>query len=103
MSEHDCHECGHSHDCSEMNNIIELKGENGEVINVEYLATLKMKDDQYAIMRSLEDDEDNGEVIIMKIEEHGEESYLISIDNEEELNQVFEAFKNVASEQFDFE
>ena len=83
-----------------------MTGENGETLLVEYLATLKMQDKQYAVMRSCddnEDSEDSEEVIIMKIENDGEEDYLISIDDEEELNMVFEAFKKAASEDFDFE
>jgi len=63
-----------------------LTGENGETLLVEYLATLKMQDKQYAVMRSCddnEDSEDSEEVIIMKIENDGEEDYLISIDDEE--------------------
>ncbi|NLG89629.1 MAG: DUF1292 domain-containing protein [Clostridiaceae bacterium] len=105
MSEHD-HENGDCRSCGEEDNIIELTGENGETLLVEYLATLKMQDKQYAVMRSCddnEDSEDSEEVIIMKIENDGEEDYLISIDDEEELNMVFEAFKKAASEDFDFE
>jgi len=101
MNEHD-HENGDCCDCDEQDNIIELMGENGEKLNVEYLATLKMEEKQYAIMKSC-DDEDSTEVIVMRIEKDGEEDYLVSIEDDEELDMVFEAFKKVASEEFDFE
>lgn len=102
MNEHN-HENGESCNCCEPDNIIELTGENGETVHVEYLATLKMEEKQYAIMKSCDDDEDSGEVIIMRIEKDGEEEYLVSIEDEDELDTVFGAFKQVASEEFDFE
>jgi hypothetical protein len=105
MSEHNCHECGHQHDCGEMDNIIELTGENGETIQVEFLATVKMEDQEYAVLHSLEEDDDdeNGEVIIMRIEKDGDEDILVSVEDEDELDRAFEAFKQSASEEYDFE
>ncbi len=105
MSEHNCHDCGHQHDCEGMDNIIELTGENGETIQVEFLATVKLEDQEYAVMHSLEDsdDEDDGEVIIMRMEKDGEEDFLVSIEDEDELDRAFEAFKQAASDEFDFE
>ena len=101
MNEHK-HENGDSCSCCESDNIIELTGENGETLSVEYLATLKMEDNQYAIMKACDENENSGEVIIMKIEKDGEEDYLVSIEDDEELDMVFEAFKKAASEDFDF-
>ncbi len=105
MSEHNCHECGHHHDCEEMDNIIELTGENGETIKVEFLATVKMEDQEYAVLHSLEesDDDDNGEVIIMRMEKDGDEDFLVSIEDEDELDRAFEAFRQSASDEYDFE
>ena len=102
MSEHNCHDCGHQHDCEGMDNIIELTGENGETIQVEFLATVKLEDQEYAVMHSLEDsdDEDEGEVIIMRMEKDGEEDFLVSIEDEDELDRAFEAFKQAASDEF---
>jgi len=103
MSEHNCHECGHNHDCEEMDNIIELTGENGETIQVEFLATVKMDEQEYAILHSLEETDDDGEVIIMRMEKDGDEDILVSIEDEDELDRAFEAFKQTASEDYDFE
>lgn len=102
MHEHD-HENGGSCDCCENDNVIELVGENGETVNVEYLATLKMEQKQYAIMRPCDDNEDSGEIIIMRIKKEGDEDFLVSVDDDEELDMVFDAFRKVASEEFDFE
>jgi len=106
MSECNCNGCGHNHDydcnCEDANNIIELTGENGEIINVEFIATIKVDEQEYAIMHAVEESED-GDVIIMKMEKDGEEDYLVSIEDEDELERVFEAFKKVAAEDYDFE
>jgi len=101
MKEHN-HENGEPCNC-EQDNIIELMGENGETLAVEYLATLKMEEKQYAIMRACDNDGDSGEVIIMRIEKDGDEDCLVSIDDEEELDTVFGAFKKAAAEDFNFE
>jgi hypothetical protein len=88
-----------------MDNIIELTGENGETIQVEFLATVKMDDQEYAILHTLEEreDDESGEVVIMRIEKDGDEDILVSIEDEDELDRVFEAFKQSASEEYDFE
>ena len=57
MNEHK-HENGDSCSCCESDNIIELTGENGETLSVEYLATLKMEDNQYAIMKACDENEE---------------------------------------------
>ena len=108
MSEYDCDSCGcgceHDHDCNceDLDNIIELTGENGDVIKVEFIASIKAEDQEYAIMHSIEESDD-GDVIIMRMEKDGEEDYLVSIDDEDELDRVFEAFKKVAADDYEFE
>lgn len=103
MSEHNCHDCEHMHDCEETDNIIELIGENGDTINVVFLASIKMDDKEYAIMHALDNEAEDGEVIIMRMENDGGDDYLMSIDDEDELDRVFEAFKKAASEEYEFE
>ena len=51
-----------------------------------------------------EEDEDDGEVVILKVEDSGdedEESY-VSVDDEEILNKVFEIFKEKFKDEFNF-
>ena len=51
-----------------------------------------------------ETDEDDGEVVILKVEDSGneeEESY-VSVDDEETLNAVFEIFKEKFKDEFNF-
>ena len=52
-------------------------------------------------------EEDEGEVVILKVEdtegENSEEESYVSVDDEEVLNQVFEIFKEKFKDEFDFE
>lgn len=108
MLDNKCNECGHQHDhdhdhdYDEMDNIIELTGENGETIQVEFLATVKVDDQEYAIMQTLDyDDEDEAEVVIMRLEYDGndDEYYLIAEEDEDVQQRVFDAFQKAALEE----
>ncbi|HEY8422289.1 MAG TPA: DUF1292 domain-containing protein [Thermoclostridium sp.] len=106
MPDNKCNECGHQHDhdhdYDEMDNIIELTGENGETIQVEFLATVKVDDQEYAIMQTLDyDDEDEAEVVIMRLEYDGndDEYYLIAEEDEDVQQRVFDAFQKAALEE----
>lgn len=104
MPDNKCNECGHEHDYEDMDNIIELTGENGETLKVEFLASVKVDDQEYAIMQTLDDyddDEDEAEVIIMRMEydEEEDEYYLIAEEDEDVQQRVFDAFQQSAFEE----
>ena len=53
----------------------------------------------------VEDDEEEGEVVILKVEdtdEDSEEESYISVEDETVLNKVFEIFKEKFKDDFDF-
>lgn len=104
MPDNKCNECGHQHDCEDMDNIIELTGENGDTLMVEFLASVKVDEQEYAIMQTLEDednDEDEGEIVIMRMEydDNDDEYYLIGEEDEDIQERVFDAFKKAAFEE----
>ncbi len=79
--------------------IVVLVDENGEEIEFEHLDTIEMNGNEYVVLAPLEeegdgDDSDEEEVIILKIEhnENGDDSFL-TIDDDEELDEVFEEFQ----------
>ena len=90
----------------ERDDVLVLVDEKGEEVEFEYLDTMSMNGCEYAILLPLEDDEDaeTEEVVILKLEkdENGEDSF-ISVDDQDELHEVFEAFKKKVQEQYDFE
>ena len=81
----------------ERENIVELvDDETGETVVFEHLATLEHEGDMYiALMlpEDVESDDDEGEVIIMKIDqdEDGNECY-VSVEDEAVQEAVFEKF-----------
>ena len=90
----------------ELNNIIVLNDENGDEVEFEFLDLVEYDNEEYVILLPVaaEDDEDLGEVVILKVEEtesEEEESY-VSVDDEETLNKVFDIFKDKFKDDFNF-
>ena len=92
----------------ELDNIIILNDENGNEVKFEFLDLIELNNEEYVVLLPMtaEGEEDEGEVVILKIEDSDdddsdEESY-VSIDDEEVLNKVFEIFKEKFKDDFDF-
>lgn len=91
----------------ELDNIIVLNDENGDEIEFEFLDLIEYEGEEYVILLPVEDEEDEeepGEVVILKLEDtdnEDEESY-VSVDDEEILNAVFEKFKEKFKDDFNF-
>ena len=82
----------------EEDNIVELTDDDGVVSKFEYLATVPYEGDEYVALLVLDEDgneldEEDSEVIILKIEqdENGEDIY-VSVDDDELSQKVFELF-----------
>ena len=91
----------------ELDNIVTLNDENGNEVNFEFLDLVELDNEQYVVLLPMatEEDEDEGEVVILKIEdtddELDEESY-VSVEDEEVLMKVFNIFKDKFKDEFDF-
>lgn len=89
----------------EDSNIIYLNDENGNDVKFEFLDLIEYESEQYVVLLPAEDnEEDNGEVVILKLEDsesEDEESY-VSVEDEEVLNKVFEIFKEKFKDEFNF-
>lgn len=85
------------------NNIIELIDETGEAVQFEHLATLEHEGAYYIALMLLDDEhsveDDEGEVVIMKIEEddEGEECY-VSVEDDALTEVIFEKFLTLMEE-----
>ena len=109
----------------EREDIIVLVDENGVEIELEHLDTMEVKGDKYVVFLALdeieEDEEieenedleddfdeeefiDTDEIVILKVEksENGEETF-VTIEDEEELNLVFNEFKKRVEEEYEFD
>lgn len=89
----------------ELDNIIVLNDENGEEVPFEFLDLIELEGEEYVVLLPVEEDEeDAGEVVILKVEDtdsEEEESY-VSVEDEDTLNKVFEIFKEKFKDEFNF-
>jgi len=80
----------------ERDDIIVLIGEDGEEVEFEHLDTVELDGNEYVILLPLDEEENEevDEVVILKVDhnEDGEDAF-VTVDDEEELNKVFEEFK----------
>lgn len=88
-------------------NIVVLVDENGENVEFELLDTIEMDGKEYVVLLPIEEGNDDGEtdeVIILRVEEgEDDEDMFITIDDEKELNEVFEEFQDRMEEMEDLE
>ena len=91
----------------ERDDIVVLVDENGEEVEFEHIDTIEMNNSEYVVLAPMDkidpDQEDEG-VIILKVEhsEDGEDSF-ITIDDDDELDDVFNEFQNRMEEEFGLE
>lgn len=90
----------------ELENIIVLNDENGKEVQFEFLDLIELDSEEYVVLLPVveEGEEDEGEVVILKVEDsesEDEESY-VSVDDEETLSKVFEIFKEKFKDEFNF-
>ena len=88
-------------------NIVILNDEDGNEVKFEFLDLVELDDEEYVILLPVIDDgvEEEGEVVILKVEdtdEDSEEESYVSVEDEEILNKVFEIFKERFKDDFDF-
>ncbi|HSK69543.1 MAG TPA: Holliday junction resolvase RuvX [Candidatus Limnocylindria bacterium] len=87
-------------------NIVELTDEDGVTTQFEYLSTIEHKGESYVVLLAPQDEgaenEDEGEVVILKIQqdEKGEDTY-VSCDSDELEQEVFDIFMDEMDEEED--
>ena len=91
----------------DLDNIVILNDEDGNEVKFEFLDLVELDDEEYVILLPVVDDgvEEEGEVVILKVEdtdEDSEEESYVSVEDEEILNKVFEIFKERFKDDFDF-
>lgn len=89
----------------ELDNVIILNDENGNEVSFEFLDLIEYENEEYVVLLPMDQgDEEEGEVVILKLEEtesETEESY-VSVDDEATLQAVFDIFKDKFKDEFDF-
>ncbi|MCR4436929.1 MAG: DUF1292 domain-containing protein [Clostridiales bacterium] len=86
----------------ERDDVLVLIDENGEESEFEHLDTIEMNGNEYVVLLPLDDseedeenleEEDIDEVIILKIEHNNGEDSFVNVEDDEELEAVFEEFR----------
>jgi len=85
----------------DLDNIIVLNDEEGNEVEFEYLDAVEMDGKEYIILLPVEEQE-NGEVVIFRVEGEGENETYVGIEDESEAEKVFNLFKEKAKDDFDF-
>lgn len=76
--------------------IIETIDENGEVVNFELFDIVDVEGKEYALLLPANSDEDNDEVILMRLTKEGEDYLFEAIEDDEEFERVSEYIENLA-------
>ena len=91
----------------ELDNIIILNDEQGNEVKFEFLDLVELDEEEYVVLLPVSEDgeEDEGEVVILKLEdtdEDAEEESYVGVESEEILNRVFAIFKEKYKDEFNF-
>ena len=91
----------------ELDNIIVLNDEQGNEVQFEFLDLVELDNEEYVVLLPVtsEGEEDEGEVVILKLEdtdEDSDEESYVGVEDEETLNKVFEIFKEKYKDEFNF-
>lgn len=76
--------------------IIETIDENGEVVNFELFDIVEVEDKEYALLLPADSEEDNDEVILMRLTKEGEDYLFEAIEDDAEFDKVSEYIENLA-------
>ena len=83
-------------------NVITLTDENGKEVDFEYMDTIEYKGDEYVVLLPM--DENASEVVILLVQPlDEEEEALVSINDLETLNAVYDIFKDKFKDVFTFQ
>ena len=90
-----------------LDNIVILNDEDGNEVQFEFLDLVELDDEEYVVLLPItgEGEEDEGEVVILKLEDiddDSEEESYVGVEDEEILNKVFEIFKEKYKDEFNF-
>lgn len=86
-------------------NKIILTDEDGKEVTFLFLDLIEYQGEEYAVLLPGEPDDDDGEVVILKVAEtdNADTEDFISVEDEETLDAVFEIFKERNKDNFNFE
>lgn len=86
----------------ERDDILALTDEEGNEVNFEIIDALEHNGKTYLLLAPAEGDEEELEVIMLRVDDAGEEDVLVTVDDEEEFNTVAALF-DAKTEEYELE
>lgn len=80
--------------------VVVLTDDEGNDVEFEWLDTVEYNGNNYIVV--IPTDEDAEDVVILRMEGNEEEESFVGIDNEKEVNEVFEIFKKKNKDNYEF-
>ena len=85
---------------NENDELIETVDEEGNKVTFELLDVVTVDDVEYALLlpKDVKDDDEEGEILVMRLKKDGEEYSFEAIDDDEEFNKVAEYIEELEDE-----
>lgn len=78
--------------------LIETVDEEGNVVNFELFDIIEYESKEYALLLPADSDNDDDEVVLMKLTKEGEDYLFEAIEDDDEFSKVSEYLENLADE-----
>ena len=79
--------------------IIETVDENGKVVRFELFDVVEVDEQEYALLLPIETEEENDELVLMRLTKDGEEYLFETIEDDEEFDKVATYVENMDDEE----
>lgn len=86
-------------DLEDKDNIVETVDEDGNVINFKLFDIIEFENKEYALLLPVESEEDEDELVIMKLIKDDEEYSFETIDDDDEFDRVSEYLEELGEEE----
>lgn len=86
-------------DFDDKDNIVETVDEDGNVINFKLFDIIEFENKEYALLLPVESEEDEDELVIMRLVKDEEEYSFETIDNDDEFDRVSEYLEELGEEE----
>ena len=88
------------------NNYFTLTDEDGNEIEFEVIGQYQKNGEQYFAMIPVEDEDDSNDIleyVILKLAKDGDEEILVTVDDDDELDDIADYFDDLFSQEIDYD
>ncbi len=78
--------------------IIETVTEEGEIVQFRLFDIIEFEEKEYALLLPVEDDNDENEIVLMRLTKENEDYLFESIDDDDEFERVSEYIESIEDE-----